>query len=225
MENVKNTVELYRRKLNLWKTKDIFHDNYYYSTSKPWDKRHHLYKEDVDQCVKMTYSNMLYIDTRNLKPRIQNQIRRLAAFRNKKFFKNKAMGLFVKGMSSWVECAEDKDYWLCLPRGCTSTLQKLFDESHIDYDIEDFRNCKKAIDVAFTGQLYDNQQAASTTLLEHDIGICHATTAFGKTIVGTYLIAQRKVNTLIIVHTNLIMNNWEDDLNRFWIFMRICQHI
>ena len=36
-----------------------------------------------------------------------------------------------------------------------------------------------------------------------------------KTVVGTNLIAQRKVNTLIIVHTNLIMNNWEDDLNRF----------
>lgn len=54
-------------------------------------------------------------------------------------------------------------------------------------------------------------------MLENEIGILNAITAFGKTVVGTYLIAQRKVNTLIIVHTNLIMNNWEDDLNNFLI--------
>ena len=150
-----------------------------------------------------------------MKPRKQNQIRRLAAFRKKEFFKRRAMGLSVRGMNSWIECAIDIDYWICLPRGCLSVLRNELEKSQITYHIEDLRNSQKKIDANFIGQLYDNQQKACETLLENDIGICHATTAFGKTVVGTNLIAQRKVNTLIIVHTNLIMNNWEDDLNRF----------
>ena len=38
---------------------------------------------------------------------------------------------------------------------------------------------------------------------------------FGKTVVGSYLISERKVNTLILVHTSEIMQNWMNDLERF----------
>ena len=216
LEKVKKlSLEFVEEKLELWKDKDIFSENYDYSISQPWIKENHFHKDDVNHHVDIKFANMVYIDTRSLKPRIQNQIRRLAAFRNKEFFKRRAMGLSVRGMNSWIECAIDIDYWICLPRGCLSVLRNELEKSQITYHIEDLRNSQKKIDVNFIGQLYDNQQKACETLLENDIGICHATTAFGKTVVGTNLIAQRKVNTLIIVHTNLIMNNWEDDLNRF----------
>lgn len=44
-----------------------------------------------------------------------------------------------------------------------------------------------------------------------------AATAFGKTVIGANLIAKRKVNTLVLVHTAEIMNNWVGDLERFLV--------
>ena len=47
------------------------------------------------------------------------------------------------------------------------------------------------------------------------MGMLAAATAFGKTVIGANLIAGRKVNTLVLVHTVEIMNNWVRDLERF----------
>lgn len=37
-------------------------------------------------------------------------------------------------------------------------------------------------------------------MLAHDTGVLSATTAFGKTVIAAWLIAQRGVNTLVLVH-------------------------
>lgn len=60
---------------------------------KPWDRTKHFQKEDVDGILQITLSNGVYVNTVNLRPRIQNQIRRMAAFPNPVFYKNQAMGL------------------------------------------------------------------------------------------------------------------------------------
>jgi len=41
----------------------------------------------------LSLSNLIYVDTSNLKPRIQNRIRKKEAFANSVFYKNQAMGL------------------------------------------------------------------------------------------------------------------------------------
>ena len=40
-------------------------------------------------------------------------------------------------------------------------------------------------------------------------------TAFGKTVVCSYLIAERKVNTLILLQSKDLLNQWVDELNHF----------
>jgi len=67
----------------------------------------------------------------------------------------------------------------------------------------------KKIDVEFNGTLRDGQSLALEQLLCHDNGILSGTTAFGKTIVAIKLIAEKKLNTLILVdkilhHSHLI---------------------
>ena len=42
-----------------------------------------------------------------------------------------------------------------------------------------------------------------------------AATAFGKTVVCSYLIAERKVNTLILLQSKDLLNQWVDELNKF----------
>ena len=48
--------------------------------------------DDVDGKIDITLSNGIYVDCLNLKPRIQNRIRRMAAFSNPVFYKNQKIG-------------------------------------------------------------------------------------------------------------------------------------
>ena len=49
----------------------------------------------------------------------------------------------------------------------------------------------------------------------HDEGILCAPTAFGKTAVAAWLIAKRKVNTLVVVHRQQLLDQWQERLGRF----------
>gem|GEM_PF-1466722 len=59
---------------------------------KPWKKKCEFCKSDVVGKLHMVLGNGVYVDTLNLMPRIQNQIRSLAAFDNPEFYKNKRLG-------------------------------------------------------------------------------------------------------------------------------------
>ena len=61
----------------------------------------------------------------------------------------------------------------------------------------------------------DEQTLAANKLLEHDIGTLSATTAFGKTVVALYILAQRQVNTLIIVHRRQLLDQWLERIEMF----------
>ena len=54
-------------------------------------------------------------------------------------------------------------------------------------------------------------------LLHQDIGILSGTTAFGKTILAIKLIAEKKVNTLILVDKVNLLTQWKDKLTEFLI--------
>lgn len=45
------------------------------------------------------------------------------------------------------------------------------------------------INVSFTGKLRDEQLTAASDLLNYDNGVLNAATAFGKTVVSSYLIS------------------------------------
>ncbi len=51
--------------------------------------------------------------------------------------------------------------------------------------------------------------------MQNDIGVLSGTTAFGKTIVAIKLIAERKVNTLILVDKVNLVSQWRKRLLEF----------
>ena len=52
-------------------------------------------------------------------------------------------------------------------------------------------------------------------MLKHETGVLAATTAFGKTVVAAWLIAQRGVNTLVLVHRRQFLDQWIERLATF----------
>ena len=170
---------------------------------------------DVNGVLQIALSDGIYIDKRNLKPRIQNTIRRIAAFSNSQFFMNLKMGFSNQDTPRIVYAGYDEGDYIVIPRGCLDDLKSLLDEAEISYSITDKRQSGRAIDVDFNGSLYPEQLIAVQKMLVYDSGILSAATAFGKTVVGANLIAQKRVNTLVLVHTVEIMQNWIRDLDRF----------
>ena len=67
----------------------------------------------------------------------------------------------------------------------------------------------------FNGALRAEQKQAADALLQHETGVLSASTAFGKTVVAAYLIAQRQVNTLVVVHRRQLLDQWVEALSRF----------
>ena len=181
----------------------------------PWESKTAFSASDVDGPIRIVIADKVYIEKTLMKPNLQNKIRRLAAYNNPEYFKKQGIGLPTFGIPRIVYSGEDTDQFIAIPRGCLEKLCDNLKSSSIEYVIEDKRNDGKHIDVAFTGNLYPEQSEASSRMLEYDIGVLSAATGFGKTVVGSYIIAERKVNTLILVHTNEIMQNWITDLERF----------
>lgn len=63
--------------------------------TKPWEKRPKtvLTAMDFEQPIEIVRSNMLYIASSTLTPRVRNQMLRLAAFKNPDFYRSQAMRL------------------------------------------------------------------------------------------------------------------------------------
>lgn len=182
---------------------------------KPWDKSKHFVKTDAEGVFNITLSNGIYINTSNLKPRIQNRIREMAAFRNPAFYKNQAMGLSNFANARFIYLGSDDGGYIKIPRGLLDNIIAECDKAGIEYQIQDERCHGTNIKVEFNGQLKESQVSAVETLVENETGILNAATAFGKTVVCCDIIAKKKVNTLILLQSSALMEQWESALKKF----------
>lgn len=185
---------------------------------KPWPvkrKQKPLTQEDFPIQARLMLSNLLYIDKTGFSQGALNAIKRLAAFRNPEFYKKQAMRLRVYNTPRIFDCSWEDEHFLGIPRGCMDGLIELFEACDVPYTLEDRRQMGRPIDVSFQGELRTEQSPAADALLAHDIGVLSATTAFGKTVVGAYLIGQRRVNTLILVHSSALLEQWKGALEHF----------
>ena len=187
---------------------------------KPWQQSviPELSQTDFPETVYITKANMLYIDKNGISEKALNKLKRTAAFKNPDFYRSQAMRLPIYNKPRIIDCSEETKKYLCLPRGCEEEVRIIFDCADVDYMIDDERTTEKEIKVSFNGTLRPQQQEAADALLSNDIGVLSATTAFGKTVTAAYLIAQRKINTLILVHSSALLEQWEKSLSEFLIF-------
>ena len=114
-----------------------------------------------------------------------------------------------------VDYVEDGPKFVRLPRGCLDDARLLLRRFGIKPSIDDQRHSGVPISVTFQGTLRPEQQMAASAMLAHDTGILAATTAFGKTVVAAWLIAQRGVNALVLVHRKQLMEQWTARLCEF----------
>ena len=159
--------------------------------------------------------DQLYVPREGLPPGLVNRLVRLAAFQNPEFYRAQAMKRSTFGISRIVASAELLSHHIALPRGCLVAMEQLLDELGIACHVRDERIAGQPLETAFLGELIPEQAAAAEALLAHETGVLAAATGFGKTVVAASVIAARKVNTLVLVHRNQLMDQWVARLGAF----------
>ena len=183
---------------------------------KPWEKNRKFSASDVIGKMLITLSNGIYIDSTNISISLQNKIRRMAAISNPIYFKNQAIGTSNYDTSRWIYLGQDHPSgYIEIPRGLYTTLIENIDKAKISYEIEDERQAGRPINVRFKGELKPEQKIALDEMHKFDNGILNAATAFGKTVVCSAIIAKRRVNTLIIIESSSLIEQWQASLEKF----------
>ncbi len=188
--------------------------------SEPWKltptrSKHSMPSGEMPKQLDIVLSYQIYVPKTALPPSLRNALVRLAAFQNPEFYKAQAMRLPTYDKPRIIACAEDHAEHIALPRGCLDEALGLFQTLKIKATIRDERFVGRALQVTFSGTLRPDQQQAATTMLAHDFGVLSATTAFGKTVLAAWMIAQRGVNTLVLVHRQQLMEQWVERLSQF----------
>ncbi len=169
----------------------------------------------VPASLELVLGNEIYIAKDVLSPGLRNRLVRLAAFQNPEFYKAQAMRLPTYDKPRIVACAEDHPHHVGLPRGCLGDVQRLLSDLKITAVIRDERCSGRPLTMEFRGELRQEQLTAANAMLAHDAGVLSATTAFGKTVIAAWLIAQRGVNTLVLVHRRQLLEQWVERLCTF----------
>jgi superfamily II DNA or RNA helicase len=174
-----------------------------------------LESRDFPNFLTVVEANRIYIPKQGVSQRALNRIKRLAAFSNPQFYKAQKMRMSTFGVPRIIYSLDETADYVGIPRGCRTSLVQLFEKSDVHCQFDDKRNNGKTIDVGFTGVLRDEQQAAADVLIQYENGVLSVPTAFGKTVIGASIIAERKCNTLILVHLHTLLNQWKKSLEQF----------
>ena len=187
------------------------------SESKPWvtPLPQNITQEDFHAKVEIIKANKLYIPLKAVSAKVLNHLKRIAAFKNPEFYNKQALRLSTYAIPRIISCFDITNEYLAMPRGCEDATRSFLNDNAVTYTIIDKTNHGNKISVSFQGEEREEQLEAINALLPYTNGILHATTAFGKTVTAAAIIARKKVNTLILVHSKALLKQWHDRLTEF----------
>ena len=187
------------------------------SESKPWvtPLPQNITQEDFHAKVEIIKADKLYIPLKAVSAKVLNHLKRIAAFKNPEFYSKQALRLSTYAIPRIISCFDITNEYLAMPRGCEDATQSFLNDNAVTYTITDKTNHGNKIPVSFQGEEREEQLEAINALLPYTNGILHATTAFGKTVTAAAIIARKKVNTLILVHSKALLKQWHDRLTEF----------
>lgn len=165
--------------------------------------------------AKGVLAQRLFIEKAGLPPTMLNQLKRVAAFQNPEFYKKQKMRLSTALTPRVIDCSQDLERFIALPRGCVAEAEALLRENGVELELADERQEGAPVRFKFEGELTPIQADAARALLAHDTGIFVGPPGIGKTVLGTYLVAQRARSTLVLVHRKPLLEQWIAQLAMF----------
>ena len=168
----------------------------------------------LPKSIELVLGDGIYIAKDPLPPGLRNRLAAASCFQNPEFYKAQAMRLptygkprhLLRRRTSAARLLATRLFGGCPESSCGRARQDGYSRR---------RRAGVPLDVRIQGELRPEQQAAACAMLAHDTGVLAATTAFGKTVIAAWLIAERRVNTLVLVHRRQLLEQWVERLSTF----------
>ena len=172
-------------------------------------------KSDFPEKLILKKNNGIAICKDGISPKGLFILRKMSSYLNPEFYTKQAMRQSTFGTPRITVMYEENDNTIIIPRGLELKLFSMLEEYGIKYSAIDDRIVGRKLKVNFKGELREKQQLAFEAMNKFDNGVLSATTGFGKTVIGARIIAEKKLSTLILVHTKELATQWKERLEQF----------
>jgi len=170
--------------------------------------------------ITLTINNYLHIQTAGLQPEIVEELKVRLTFKNPAYKealgRMRAMGRRgLPRLPEWIRGWETAGGCLIVPRGCTADIVKFLEGRQVALKTANLTRGLSPVEFAFQGVLKPAQAQAVGAALARRFGTIESPTGSGKTVMGLYLIAQRRQPALVVVHTVTLMKQWVERAEAF----------
>ena len=163
----------------------------------------------------ISLSNHVKMNRNNIPLLLTNFLKEELNFINTEFIIKKKIGKNTFGMDRYFKFIEETEKEVVIPRGFVGRLLRYCTGNKIEFDFKDERRKLKEIPFSFDTILRGYQQPVIDNVSKKDLGIIVAPPGSGKTIMGLYIIAQKKQPALIITHRKQIAEQWMQRIETF----------
>ena len=174
-----------------------------------------LNRTDFDKKIVLIKQNEILVPKAALNDRSIKFIYRLASFPNPKYYEAQKNRISVYNIPRIQQLYHEDESFVYLPRGCYEDLVKVLNFFGAEIIVKDNQTSGEMIMVSFNGKLKDYQKDGLDKLIKYDNGLFVARPSYGKTVTAIALIAELKLNTLVIVPNLTLLTQWKERLNTF----------
>ena len=162
--------------------------------------------------MRITLSSYIKINKNDIDQKTYSFIEKNLTFVNPKY-KNAIEFSINKSKASFIpkniKAFSVKDNYIYISRGFLNPLLDFFSKQNIHYILRDKTVTNESSLELSKIKLRSYQKKASVKAIRKTSGVIKMPCGAGKTITLTDIIRKLRQNTLIIVHTNFIMNQWK----------------
>lgn len=171
-----------------------------------------LQDERLPSEVRCTVGADLTIVRADLPPSLPAELKHLASLHNPLFYERQRLRLSTHQTPRLIRCYEEDLTHLHLPRGLHRQLEDAIANAGSRLLNDDRRPTHAQLELEFRGELTPLQTSALAAILAHDDGVLVAPPGTGKTVIACALIGERKLPTLILAHSEPLLEQWRTQL-------------
>ncbi|PIV08202.1 hypothetical protein COS52_03995, partial [Candidatus Roizmanbacteria bacterium CG03_land_8_20_14_0_80_39_12] len=169
-----------------------------------------------DQETKLILGSNIYIPNLFLPDKLYKYLKKELNFPNPEFYAMERFGYSTWKTPRFIKTLEVLPDGITVPLGFLNKVKGFAEKEQLKAEIIDQRTIAKQISFPSKLLLRKDQQYVLNQLMKEDRVILEAQPGFGKTIVALALMKKRGQKTLIIVHTNTLLHQWEKRINDYF---------
>ncbi len=184
------------------------------SSLMPWEIKKE--KLVLPKSVVIVLHNAIYIEKTVLSKTLLNVLKRMASFYNPAFFMRQKQRLSTYNVPRIISTYDLNERYIILPRGLYGKLLDFFKKYRVKIVMEDKRLNSKIPAQKLHLKLRYEQNKALEEILKNDYSLLIAPPGFGKTAVAAAVVSKRSVNTLVLVHKTILLEQWAKRLSEYF---------